>query len=401
MTQSDDWEPINYHNLPHWMKRVSKPKHWIENTYTKIFYSKPFNFKVKYSVVHGKLHINYWKSTQKTINKPDPKSFPIIIYLLIIVVLAGVGFVLFIQYAPSNITPFPIIISPEITASRPTVSSNPTPVLTASPPTLIHTPLPTRSLTPIPTTPNNNFKQTPKTTSYSYIVGGNRDSISFTTYGGLADYFSKESHTYRYDAEKEVIVELLENDYQDEYLQPLIEAIRKKSNNPDTQAKIAISFVQHIPYNWKGLYGISMDWYYPYETLHNNKGVCADKSLLLAFLLNELGYDTVLFEFSNHMAVGVKSSSNYDFYDTGYAFIETTRPTIITFIPDTYYGGFTVSSNPHIIHLNGGKKVLDVSNEYRDALTMKQLEAMGQVLDQSHYAEWSKISNNYNLQYNT
>jgi hypothetical protein len=276
----------------------------------------------------------------------------------------------------------------------------PSSIATAAP-TLSSTPSQTYSSTPIPTTPNLNFKQSPKTTSFSYLINGNRESISFTTYGGLADYFSEKSHSYYSDADKEVILPLLENDYQNDNLQPLIDAIRKKANSPDDQAKIAISLVQHIPYNWNKFYGTSMDWYYPYETLHNNKGVCADKSLLLAYLLNKLGYDTVLFEFSNHMAVGVKSSPNYDFYDTGYAFIETTRPTLITYIPDTYYGGFTISSNPHIIHLNGGEQVLDVSTEYRDATEMKQLEAMGDVLDQSHYAEWLRISNYYDTQYDT
>jgi hypothetical protein len=256
--------------------------------------------------------------------------------------------------------------------------------------------------TPIPTvTPKLDYKQSPKTVSYYYNIDSNRKSMGFTTYGGLSDYFSKESHSYYNDADKEVIMELLENSYQDEYLQPFIDSIRKSSTNPDDQAKIAVSLVQHIPYNWNKYYNPSMDWYYPYETLYNNRGVCADKSLLLAYLLNKLGYDTVVFEFSNHMAVGVKSSSNYGFYNTGYAFIETTRPSIITYVPDTYLSGFKVTSNPHIIHLNGGKKVLDLSNEYRDAVRMKQLEAMGTVLDQTNYAEWLRISNNYDLQYDT
>jgi hypothetical protein len=202
--------------------------------------------------------------------------------------------------------------------------------------------------------------------------------------------------------EKEVVMELLENNYQDEYFQSLIDTIRKDSMNPNEQAKIAISLVQHVPYDWNRYYSTSKsDWYYPYETLHANKGVCSDKSLLLAYLLNKLGFDTVLFEFSDHMAVGIKSSSSYDFYDSGYAFIETTRPTIITYVPETYLSGFKVTPNPHIIHLYGGKKVLDLSTEFQDANRMKQLDAMGQVLDQSHYAEWLRISNKYDLQYDT
>lgn len=268
------------------------------------------------------------------------------------------------------------------------------------PPSSFPTPGTTYPSTPVPTI-TKDFKQSPKTTIYSYIYHGTRRSFSFTTYGGLSDHFSKESHSYYNNFEKETIDELLQNDDQDEYLQPLIQSIKQQSNNPDDQAKIAISLVQHIPYNWNGLYSTSTDWYYPYETLYNNKGVCADKSILMAYLLNELGYDTVLFEFSKHMAVGIKSSPSHNFYETGYTFIETTRPTIITYIPNTYYGGFTVSPNPKIIHLTGGKRSLNVDTEYHDATTMKQLEAMGQVLDQNSYTEWLRISSYYDLQYNT
>jgi len=136
-----------------------------------------------------------------------------------------------------------------------------------------------------------------------------------------------------------------------------------------------------------------------YETVHNHKGSAADKAILLAYILNELGFDTVLFEFSNHLAVGVKSSSKYDFYATGYAFIEATRPTIITYEPDTGYGGFAISQNPRVIHLSGGKRILDVSAEYGDAMRMKQLEEMGGNLNQSYRAELSRISDTYDLDY--
>ena len=254
--------------------------------------------------------------------------------------------------------------------------------------------------TPVPTTIKN-FLQSPKSTTYSYMDQGSRGSITFTTYSGLADHFSEESHSYYHDFEKETIGELLENDYQNENLQPFIQRIRQQSNNPDDQAKIAISLVQHIPYNWNALYSGSNDWYYPYETLYNNKGVCADKSLLLAYLLNELGYDTVIFEFPQHMAVGIKTQPDYDFYGSGYAFIESTRPVIPTYLPDTYYGGFTISPNPNIIHLNGGTRSIDFNAEKRDAVRFKQLQSMGQVLDQVNYNEWQRISSYYDLQYDT
>jgi hypothetical protein len=198
-----------------------------------------------------------------------------------------------------------------------------------------------------------------------------------------------------------VIAELLDNEDQNENMRPFIDMIRKRSTTSDDQAKIAINLVQRIPYNGNRYNRNATDWYYPYETVHNNIGSAADKSVLLAYILNELGYETVVFEFSSPMAVGVKSSSQYAFYDTGYAFIETTRPTIITYVPDTNYGGFRVSSNPHIIHLSGGRRVLDVSAEYGDAMRMKQLEEMGGSLNQSYRAELAKISDKYDLDYAT
>jgi len=248
--------------------------------------------------------------------------------------------------------------------------------------------------------PSESFKDSPKAHTYPYYSGG-RKTLSFTTYGGLNEYFSKESHTYRYDYVNEVRMELLENSYQDEYLEPLIEQIKKTSSSPETQARIAISLVQHMPYSWSRYTGTYSDWYYPYETLHNNQGVCSDKSLLLAYLLNRLGYDVVLFEFSDHMAVGVKCNSQYDFQNSGYAFIETTRPTIITYIPEDYLGGFTITSNVEIIHVQGGTKSLDVSREYQDAQELKKIESMGQVLDQYHYARWQALTQKYDLLYDT
>jgi hypothetical protein len=241
------------------------------------------------------------------------------------------------------------------------------------------------------------YLRSPKTTSFSYFIEGNRRSLSFTTFGGLSDFFSGKSHSFYYDPDTGVIMDLLENTVQNEFMLPFIDMIRKRSVTGDDQAKIAISLVQRIPNNGNRYVRTQTDWYFPYEILHNNEGSAADKSILLAYILNELGYETVLFEFPGHMAVGVKSSPRYSFYDTGYAYIETTRPTIITYEPDAGYGGFSISQNPRVIHLIGGKKVLDVSTEYSDARRMKQLEQMGGSLNQSYRVELSKISDKYDL----
>lgn len=333
--------------------------------------------------------------------RPQKKNY---VKLLFIVVIIGFGFFILLQYSAQI---FYFSSSGKIDELMPIqsgVSSSSDPVYvplgtqkTIKTPTIT---IPTTVRTPVPTTvnPSASFKNSPLVHSYPYYYNG-AQRISFTTYGGLADYFSKEDHSYRYDVEKEVFLELLENPYQDEYLAPLLNALKSTSSNPDSQAKVAISMVQHMPYSWSEYYGVNTDWYYPYETLHRNKGVCAAKSFLLAYLLSKLGYDTVLFKFSNHMAVGVRSNPAYDFYDTGYAFIETTRPMIITYIPNTYMDGSQLSSNPSIIHLKNGLKKLDVSVESADAAEYKKLLSMGKMLDQYHSQRLSLLTTKYDLQY--
>ena len=390
MTHADDWEPVKYRDLPNWVKEDSKPRRWVRNTYKTVFYGDPFDYMVQYTVDQGTLTLFYWRTahTFKRVKKPakkiPPPSFRLL-YGVIILAVAAAGIVFLYQFLPSISISSPAISPPAIPNEVPDLSSPSQPTQSPTPPAT--------------TLPETDFRRSPKTSSFSYVLDGNQRSMSFTTYGGLSDFFSNKSHSYHYDPETGVIVALLENEVQNENMRLFIDMIRKRSTTSDDQAKIAISLVQRIPSNGNRYNRTATDWYYPYETVHNNKGSAADKSILLAYILNELGYETVLFEFSDHMAVGVKSSSKYTFYDTGYAFIETTRPAIITYVPGAGSGGFRVSQNPRIIHLIGGRRVLDVSAEYGDARRMQQLEEMGGSLNQSYRAELAKISDKYDLNY--
>ena len=388
MTHADDWEPVRYRDLPDWVKEDSKPQRWVRNTYKTVFYGDPYDYLVQYTVDQGKLTLSYWKTPhtyqrEKKPAKKIPRPSLRILFGVIIIVVAAAVLLFLSQVLPSMSIPSMAISPPAVTSEVP-VQSSPS--------------LAPQSPTPLVTTLSEvDYLRSPKTTSFSYFIEGNRRSLSFTTFGGLSDFFSGKSHSFYYDPDNGVIMDLLENTVQNEFMLPFIDMIRKRSVTGDDQAKIAISLVQRIPNNGNRYVRTQTDWYFPYEILHNNEGSAADKSILLAYLLNELGYETVLFEFPGHMAVGVKSSSRYSFYDTGYAYIETTRPTIITYEPDAGYGGFSISQNPRVIHLIGGKKVLDVSTEYSDARRMKQLEQMGGSLNQSYRVELSKISDKYDL----
>jgi hypothetical protein len=390
MTQADDWEPVKYRNLPNWVKEASEPRRVVKKTYKTVLYGDPYDYLVQYTVHKEGVTVSYSRAAHalKKVEKPQKKfswpSFRLLFGVLLLIV-AGSGIVFLSQNLPVMNLPQPAVSPPPVASGVPVLSSTTLPVTGSLPPP-----------TPVPA---NEYLQSPKTTSFSYVLNGDRRYLSFTTFGGFSDFLSNKTHSYHYDPETGIIVDLLENADQNEFMRPFLETIRKRSITPDDQARIAISLVQRIPTNGNLFSRTSTDWYYPYETLHNDAGSDADKSVLLAYILNELGFDTVLFVFSDHMAVGVKSSSRYAFSDTGYAFIETTRPAIISYVPDAGWGGFVLSQNPRIIHLSGGKRVMDVSTEYGDATRLKQLEGMGGNLTQRTRAELSGILDTYDLSY--
>ena len=397
MTHADDWEPIRYRDLPDWVKEDSKPRRWIRNTYKTVFYGDPYDYMVQYTVDQGDSHPLLLansphiqtgnKNGKKPAKKPAKKiSRPSsrLIYGVIIIIMAAAALVFLIQFLPPFGTPSSAVSLPANTSEA---SMPPTPQPTQSP------------ASPSLTLTDADFRQSPKTTSFSYVIEGDRQSMTFTTFGGLSDFFSDMSHSHRYDPDTGVIMDLLENAVQNEYMRPFVEMIRKRSITGDDQAKIAISLVQRIPNNGNRYSRTGTEWYYPYETLHNNEGSAADKAVLLAYILNELGYETVLFEFPSHLAVGVKTSSRYGFYDTGFAFIEASRPTIITYEPGSGRWFQYIAKSAYYSPDRGEKSHGREYRKYGDAMRMKQLEEMGGNLNQSYKTELLKISDKYDLNY--
>ncbi len=120
----------------------------------------------------------------------------------------------------------------------------------------------------------------------------------------------------------------------DEYLSGLAakfkEAAKKDNYSDLDMVKNIIFFVQNLQYVDDKV-GTGYDEYpkFPLETLADEGGDCEDSAILLASLLRELGYGTVLIQFQDHMAVGVKgedsiSGSYYDVDGSRYYYVETT-----------------------------------------------------------------------------
>ena len=203
------------------------------------------------------------------------------------------------------------------------------------------------------------YKINPKIENLNYGMG----KINFIVYGELNKYFSSlDRPIYYYEGEtppssKEFILKEVNNDLQYQALLPLVWEIRNTAKNQKDEADIAIKLVQNIPYDYQTLYSGSSVGRYPYEVLYDNTGVCGEKSQLLAFLLKELGYGVAIFEYSseNHRAVGILCDKGN--YNTKYCFIESTEPTQVGFIPQSYVGGVNIrSANPEIIKISDGRK---------------------------------------------
>jgi hypothetical protein len=260
--------------------------------------------------------------------------------------------------------------------------------------------------TPSPTPPN--LYLNPKIMHYNYTLRGASSEITFTVYEGMYDYLvsSENSSVYSYsgqlpsseEIDRIVTLRYVNESIENGELHNFVIAIEQITPNEDDQVRIAVSIVQNIPYDWGPTF--PNDWQYPYEVLYSNKGVCSTKSMLLVCLLRELGYGCSILEFpsQNHAAAGITCPSQYAYY-SGYAFIESTTPSIITDCYGDYVGAGKLPASPsYVIVIQDGKVLNSVSEEYQDAQTYLSLINMGPVLDETHYTQWRTIVSKYGIQ---
>ena len=135
-----------------------------------------------------------------------------------------------------------------------------------------------------------------------------------------------------------------------------LRAIKDRSHlGPDQYLELIAKYVQSIPYDWAVYQAGTGSQRFPVETLVEGKGLCGDKSVLLADLLSHEGYAASLLDFGpeKHMAVGVLGSGKV-YPQTGYLFLETTSPCYVTDVPTEYTGGMKLKSTPQVIQIGTG-----------------------------------------------
>jgi hypothetical protein len=231
---------------------------------------------------------------------------------------------------------------------------------------------------------NSEYFNESKEIILNYIFNGEEKFFNLTFYGGVVDYLDSLSRSINYGANelpqrRDFKLLKIENELQKHLLMPLVVAIQNSvSDSKEDQARIAVSLVQNIPYLepenvsvFGGKYNLRVSRY-PYQTIYELAGSCEGKSELLLFLLKEIGYGISLFYYpsENHEAVGIKCPIEESFENSGYCFIETTMPSLISYSEGRYLG--ILGSNklfgiPEIILINDGLSLEKNLIEYRDA----------------------------------
>lgn len=119
--------------------------------------------------------------------------------------------------------------------------------------------------------------------------------------------------------------------YIDGMIQQINSAAIKKGFTEFEKMNFVIAFIQSLPYT-VDIETTPYDEYprYPIQTLFDRGGDCEDTSILVAALLDRMGYDVALLHLENaqHMAVGVSIPSTYGSYyeydGKKYFYLETT-----------------------------------------------------------------------------
>jgi len=119
--------------------------------------------------------------------------------------------------------------------------------------------------------------------------------------------------------------------YINDMIQGLNDLALEQHLNEAQKLNFVITFVQSMPYTVDNVTTLADEYpRYPIETLFDRGGDCEDTSILVAALLEAMGYDVALLHLENaqHMAVGVSIPGTYgQYYEYGgkqYFYLETT-----------------------------------------------------------------------------
>jgi hypothetical protein len=222
----------------------------------------------------------------------------------------------------------------------------------------------------------------PKNVHFQWEYRKQSYNLDLTVYKSVYDYYQLQPKGIASGNKEESVKKYLNLPAEDKSINELSSSIKslatQKGFNDDQFLELTAAFVQSIPYDTERANTDQYHPRYPYEVLYDSKGICSDKSFLMAVLAKQIGYGDSIFLYNseNHMAVGIQCTKQYSTEKSGYCILETTAPGLrIGVIPEIQnnnqavsrseisgYNGQTVSSAskkltvPEIISKTQGKK---------------------------------------------
>ena len=301
----------------------------------------------------------------------------------------------------SATTPSPTGTSYVIVETEP---ETPAPVSTIFPANATEVTVNASTTTGLPLPSAETLEKGAKKQAYPYVIRTLSQFLYYNTYGGVVDYLKVKYPSRPTDFSGSSLSDTDYRQYisdpvQKTYINGLVENIRDRSDLPQERVRIAVSMVQHIPYS------ASAGSRYPYEVLYYNTGRCDDKSILAAYLLSEMGYGTALLVYlpERHVALGLKCPKQYSTGGSGYCFVETSYPSIMTYSNGTYAGVSKPVSNPLVIPIADGQSFDQIGEEYTDAagyqatLNSAVVNSTGIYMDSINYEIYGDLRQKYGL----
>ncbi|MDD2339578.1 MAG: hypothetical protein PHG79_04775 [Methanosarcina sp.] len=177
------------------------------------------------------------------------------------------------------------------------------------------------SITEEPITPGTSFR------TYSWDYEGRLWQLTLPLDDELYEIYTSRTRNRDYDL-------FASDPYDDWLIKDIADALFSLSKAYGLEESkipgICISFVQSLNYI-SDFESSGYDQYphFPYETLYINGGDCEDTSILSVAILQEMGYDAVLLELPEHMALGIKCGSeqkgrSFEYEGSNYYYLETT-----------------------------------------------------------------------------
>ena len=169
--------------------------------------------------------------------------------------------------------------------------------------------------------------------TYNWSYAG--DSYTFTTYvpENLYNYYKNKprvpaqstthvGENYRIDYSY-YVTDLKDDKELEEIVASFNEFASNQGLEEEEKLNLMVRFIQSIPYKLD-IESMAQKEYprYPIETLVDNEGDCEDTAILTASLLKLMGYDVLLVDLPEHMAVAV-SSDRVTFH--GYYYLENNK----------------------------------------------------------------------------